>query len=136
MTDVLLLGSFHFMDRSTDFCSSEIQEELNHIAQTLLRFSPDAVAVEYAAHQQAAVSTAYQKFSLSDLQNADKMRAETLGAIQMFNSDCPIRYGNEAVQIGFRIARMQKLAEVYAIDDDSEIDGEVFEHPSPPYRKP
>lgn len=131
MTDVLLLGSFHFMDKSTDFCSHEIQEELNSLAQALLRFSPDAVAVEYAAHQQAAVSTAYQKFNLCDLQNTDKMRTETLGEIQMFNSVHPIRYSNEAVQIGFRIARMQSLAEVYAIDDDSEIDGEVFEHPSP-----
>lgn len=97
MTDVLLLGSFHFMDRKTDFCSPEVQEELDSFAQALLRFSPDAVAVEYAAHQQAAVHTAYQKFSLHDLQNADKMRTETLGEIQMFNSIIPIRYGNEAI---------------------------------------
>lgn len=130
MTDILLLGSFHFADSSTDLCSPEVQEELDSFVQALLRFSPDAVAVEYAAHQQAAVSTAYQKFNLCDLQNADKMRTETLGEIQMFNSTHPIRYSNEAVQIGFRIARMQSLPEVYAVDDDSEIDGEVFEHPS------
>lgn len=130
MTDVLLLGSFHFMDKNMDFSSPEVQEELNSFAQTLSLFSPDAVAVEYAAHQQKAVSTAYQKFSLCDLQNADKMRTETLGEILMFSNVLPIRYNNEAVQIGFRIARMQSLTEVYAIDDDSEIDGEVFEHPS------
>ncbi|MCH5274073.1 MAG: hypothetical protein J1E35_10395 [Lachnospiraceae bacterium] len=130
MTDVLLLGSFHFKDSKKDFYSFETQEELNSLAQTLLRFSPDAVAVESAAHQQAAVNAAYQKFSLCDLQNADKMRNETLGEIQMFNNIGPLRYNNETVQIGFRIAGMQGLSEVYAIDDDSEIDGEVFEHPS------
>ena len=130
MTDILLLGSFHFKDGKIDCYSPEAQKELNSIAQTLLRFSPDAVAVEWAAHQQMAVSTAFQKFSLYDLQNADKMRTETLGEIQMFNRSAPIEYNNEAIQIGFRIARMQKLPDVYAIDDDSEIDGEVFENPS------
>lgn len=130
MTDILLLGSFHFKDSGRDFYSSEAQEELNDFVQSLLRFSPDAVAVEWAAHQQSAVSSAYQKFSLSDLQDADKMRAETLGEIQMFNRVSPLCYNNEAVQIGFRMARMQGLSEVYAIDHDSEIDGEVFESPS------
>lgn len=131
MTDILLLGSFHFKDSKTDFYSSEAQEELSRFTQALMRFSPDAVAVELAAHQQTVVSAAYQKFNLCDLQNADKMGAETLGEIQMFNRMTPIRYNNEAVQIGFRIAKMQGLSEVHAIDDDSEIDGEVFEHPSP-----
>lgn len=130
MTDILLLGSFHFKDSKTDFYSPEAQEELSSFAEALLRFSPDAVAVEFAAHQQTVVSAAYQNFSLSDLQNADKMRSETLGDIQMFNRMIPIRYNNEVVQIGFRIAKMQELSEMYAIDDDSEIDGEVFEHPS------
>lgn len=131
MADILLLGSFHFNDSKADLYSSEVQEELSRLAQTLIRFSPDAVAVEWAAHQQAAVSTAYQKFRLCDLENADKMRMETLGEIQMFNRINPIQYNNEAIQIGFRIARMRELPDVYAIDDDSEIDGEVFEHPSP-----
>lgn len=131
MTDILLLGSFHFKDSKRDFYSLEIQEELNRFAKTLLRFSPNAVAVESAAHQQDAINAAYQKFSLCDLQNADKMRTETLGEIQMFNNISPLRYNNETIQIGFRIARMQGLPQVYAVDDDSEIDGEVFEHPTP-----
>lgn len=131
MTDILLLGTFHFLDSTIDFYSSEAQEELNGLAQTLLRFSPDAVAVEGAVHQQTVINAAYQKFSLCDLQNADKMRTETLGEIRMFNGLHPIQYNNEAVQLGFRIAKMQELSEVHAIDDDSEIDGTVFEHPSP-----
>lgn len=130
MTDILLLGSFHFNDSGRDFYSSETQEELNELVQSLLRFSPDAVAVEWPAHQQSAVSIAYQKFSLSDLQDADKMRAENLGEIQMFNRVSPLRYDNEAIQLGFRMAKMLGLSEVYAIDHDSEIDGAVFEKPS------
>lgn len=97
MTDILLLGSSHFKDSRTDFYSSEVQEELSRLARTLIRFSPDAVAVEWAAHQQAAVSAAYQKFRLCDLENADKMRMETLGEIQMFNRINPIQYNNEAI---------------------------------------
>lgn len=40
MTDILLIGSFHFMDSGTDFCSPEVQEALDSFANTLLRFSP------------------------------------------------------------------------------------------------
>lgn len=131
MTDILLLGSFHFTQSDRDFYSPEVQAELEPIAQELLRFSPDAVAVEWAAHQQKAVSAAYQRFQLSDLRNYDKMRTETLGEIKMFGATGPITYNNETVQIGFRIAKQMHLPDVYAIDDDSGMDGTAFENPSP-----
>ena len=135
MTDVLLLGSFHFMQSDWDFYSSVAQTELDTLAQALLRFTPDAVAVEAAAHQQDIINAAYQKFDLRDLQNADKMRTETLGNIRMYNDVHPIKYNNETIQIGFRLAKMQGLPKVHAIDDDSEIDGEPFEHPSADVQK-
>ncbi len=130
MTDVLLLGSFHFMQSDWDSCSFAAQTELDALARALLRFAPDAVAVEAAAHQQDVLNAAYQKFDLRDLQNADKMRNGTLGNIRMYNDVHPIKYNDEIIQIGFRLAKMQGLTKVHAIDDDSEMDGGPFEHPS------
>lgn len=134
MTDILLLGSFHFLQTDRDLYTPETQAELNALACSLLRFAPDAVAVEAAAHQQEAVHAAYRKFDLSDLQDAQKMRTETLGNIQMFGSVGPITYNNETIQIGFRVAKQMGLPEVHAIDEDSGMDGTVFENPSPALR--
>ena len=137
MTDILLLGTFHFAESDRDFYTPEAQKELHEIAQALLRFSPDAVAVEAAAHQQEAISAAYRKFELSDLQDFEKMKTESLGTIHTFGQTGPIRYGKECVQLGFRIAKQQGLPDVYAIDDDStlQMDGEIAEHPSPALSK-
>lgn len=53
----------------------------------------------------------------------------------MFGRILPISYWNETIQIGFRIAKQMRCADVYAIDDDSEMDGTVFEDPSPALRE-
>lgn len=131
MTDILLLGSFHFLQTEKNLYAPELQAELEILAREILRFSPDAVAVEAAAHQQEAVSAAYRKFDLSDLQDTQKMRTETLGNINMFGRELSITYNNETIQIGFRVAKQMCCADVYAIDDDSEMDGTAFENPSP-----
>lgn len=134
MADILLLGSFHFMHTERDIYASEAQAELNALAQKLLCFAPDAVAVEAAVHQQETMSAAYRKFGLSDLRDAQKMREETLGDIKMYGEVFPITYNNETIQIGFRVAKQMSLPDVYAIDEDSEMDGAVFEKPSPALR--
>ena len=46
MTEVLLLGTFHFMESSIDFYSNNIQNESDLMARKLSVFNPDAVAVE------------------------------------------------------------------------------------------
>ncbi len=57
MTEVLLLGTFHFRGSSID-CSSEIQDKLDLLTQKLSEFNSDTIAVELAVHQQDAVSNA------------------------------------------------------------------------------
>ena len=52
MTEILLLGSFHFLETPLDIYCPEIQAELGKLTASLARFRPDAVAVECAAHQQ------------------------------------------------------------------------------------
>ena len=46
MTDILLLGSFHFGESNIDFALEETKKQLDDIAKKISVFSPDAVAVE------------------------------------------------------------------------------------------
>ena len=112
MTEILLLGTFHFMESSFDFYTDKVQDELDDLTKKLLEFHPDAVAVEAAMHQQEAVSESYQKFNLKDLKNPEKMRSETLGNIHMFGQTCPITYNNEAIQIGYRLGKLLNLDDI------------------------
>ena len=135
MTEILLLGTFHFMESSIDFYSDEIQNELNLLAKKLLSFHPDAIAVEAAAHAQKCIDEAYIIFDLEDLQDRNKMQNPALGEINMFGQTCPITYDNEALQIGFRLGKMAGHSKVYAIDDDTIINMEVLKTPSPSLEK-
>lgn len=121
MTEILLLGTFHFMESSFDFYTDKVQDELDDLTKKLLEFHPDTVAVEAAIHQQEAVSESYQKFNLKDLKNPEKMRSETLGNIHMFGQTCPITYNNEAIQIGYRLGKLLNLDDIYAIDEDIDL---------------
>ena len=130
MTEVLLLGTFHFLESSIDFYSSEIQNELDLMARKLLVFNPDVIAVEAAVKAQKCVDESYEIFNLADLQNRNKMQNETLGEICMFGQKYPITYNNESIQIGYRLGKMLGHSKVYAIDDDIIINMEVMDNPS------
>lgn len=67
MTEILLLGSFHFLESSIDFYSSEIQNELDLITRKLLTFNPAVIAVEAAAKAQEYIDKSYEIFDLMDL---------------------------------------------------------------------
>ena len=121
MTEILLLGTFHFMESSFDFYTDKVQDELDDLTKKLLEFHPDTVAVEAAIHQQEAVSESYQKFNLKDLKNPEKMRSETLGNIHMFGQTYPITYNNEAIQIGYKLGKLLNLDDIYAIDEDIDL---------------
>lgn len=129
MTEVLLLGTFHFMESSIDFYSIEIQNELDLMAGKLSAFNPDVIAVEAAVNAQECVDESYEKFDLADLQDRNKMQNETLGEIYMFGQTYPITYNNEAIQIGYRLGKMLEHSKVYAIDDDTILNMEVMNNP-------
>ena len=46
MTDILLLGTFHFHEEKTDFNLDEVQLQLDIFCRRISKFSPNAVAVE------------------------------------------------------------------------------------------
>lgn len=131
MTEILLLGTFHFMERPIDFYSDEIQNELDLLAGKLLSFDPDTIAVEAAVSAQMQVDESYRKFSLKDLRNKNKMESETLGDICMYGETHPITYNNESIQVGYRLGKLLELDKIYAIDDDSILNMEVMNHPTP-----
>ncbi len=130
MAEILLLGSFHFLESSIDFYSSEIQNELDLITRKLLKFNPAVIAVEAAAKAQEYIDKSYEIFDLMDLQDRNKMQNETLGEIYMFGQKYPITYNNESIQIGYRLGKMLAHSKVYAIDDDTILNMDVM------YNKP
>lgn len=130
MTEILLLGSFHFLESSIDFYSSEIQNELDLITRKLLKFNPAVIAVEAAAKAQEYIDKSYEIFDLMDLQDRNKMQNETLGEIYMFGQKYPITYNNESIQIGYRLGKMLAHSKVCAIDDDTILNMDVM------YNKP
>jgi len=119
MTEVFLLGTFHFSHSKKEIFTNEARHELGILNQKLMGFSPDVVAIEYPYHQQANVDAGYEKFSLADLSDFEKMKTINLGKIKTFGRKGIQRYKNEVVQVGFRLAKSLDLEKVYAIDDDS-----------------
>lgn len=130
MTEILLLGSFHFLESSFDFYSEKIQDQLEEMAAKLVEFHPDTIALEAALGQQEAVRSSYEKFSLSDLRNYEKMRTSSLGEICMFGKKYPITYNNECIQIGYRLGKLLNIEKVFAIDDDSIADDSIWGNPN------
>ena len=119
MTKILLIGTFHFLESEIDFYTDEAQRLLQSLNNRLAKFNPDAIALEDAVHAQNSVDASYNKFSLNDLSNYDKMRNETLGTIFLYGGEHPITYKNESIQIGYRLGKTVGLDKVYAIDDDT-----------------
>lgn len=131
MTEILLLGTFHFMESPIDFYCEEVQDELELLAGKLQLFHPDAIAVEAAASTQASIDESYRKFSLEDLRNQNNMKDATLGDICMFGETHPITYNDESVQVGYRLGKMSGLDKIYAIDDDAILNMDAMNHPTP-----
>lgn len=131
MTEILVLGTFHFLESSMDVFSEAAQEELDSLVRKFLPFQPDAVAVEAAIGAQAYIDRSYEIFQLEDLQNPKKMQTETLGEIELFGQRLPIPYRNEAIQIGYRLAKQLGHPKVYAVDEDMALNMDVLNDPTP-----
>jgi hypothetical protein len=107
-TQVLLLGTFHFENPGLDYVKSEVpdvmsperQKELAALAEALRRFKPTKVMVEWPVSLQSELHAQYAAYREGN-------RALTR---------------NEVDQIGFRLAALEKLDTVYAIDVKGEMD--------------
>lgn len=124
MTQILLLGTFHFGESNIDFASPDAQNELDVFVQKLAQFQPDTVAVEIATHEQEIVSNSYRAFQLEDLRNPEKIKTGICD-VCMYGNTAPLPYTNESVQVGYRLAKMLNLPDVYAVDIDSGLRGDL-----------
>lgn len=52
MTEILLLGTFHFLESDMDFYTEASQLQLKSIAENIAKFNPDAIAVELVVHSE------------------------------------------------------------------------------------
>ncbi|NBW10914.1 MAG: hypothetical protein EBR82_23080 [Caulobacteraceae bacterium] len=114
---VMIVGSFHFDNPGRDINNASIdpvttpakQAELAAVAEGLRRFHPTAVAIErIAADPTTLLDQRYPAFTPADL---------------LTNAD-------ERAQIGYRLANLEGLTRVYAIDeqpDEGERDYFPFE---------
>ena len=131
MTEILLLGTFHFLESDIDFYTEEAQAALEALTGRLAAFSPDCIAVEGAFNQQAAVDESYRRLKLSDFNDYEKMKTETLGSITMFGKRVPISYKNECIQIGYRLGKQLGLEKIHAVDEDAETCAYGYENTLP-----
>ncbi len=109
----MIVGSFHFDNPGQDLNNVAVdpvttpqkQAELAAVAQGLRRFRPTAVALERVAADKATlVDQVYPSFQPSML----------------------LTEADERYQIGYRLANLEGLSRVYAIDEQSEEGGRDY----------
>lgn len=106
---IMVIGLEHFANPGQDLINNEFesvltprkQAELQDIANNLMRFKPTLVAVEEVTKEPEYIAKDYLDFTLSDL----------------------LKEPNETVQVGYRLANMANLKNVYGIDEQA-VDGE------------
>ena len=103
---VLLLGTFHFVDAGldeykpevdVDITSDQRQKELAGVLDALARFAPTRIAVEVRPERQEALDERYRRFVDGELELSS----------------------NEVHQLGFRLAKRLGHQRVYAFDAES-----------------
>lgn len=136
MTKIFLLGVFHFNPKGDEYIFSDpTQKRLQKFNQSLVKFNPDKIGVEYSAHSQEDIDNSYNMFDLNDLSDIDKMATQTVGTIRMYNEIRPILYRNEVVQIGYRLGKTLNHEKIYAIDDDTILEDGPWDKMSETYKK-
>ncbi|WP_340200890.1 DUF5694 domain-containing protein [Ascidiimonas sp. W6] len=105
--NVLLLGTFHFANFNpenngdvleidvADVLTDENQKELEKIAEGIADFKPDKIFLEYPHSKQNQLDSIYTNFKDTNYSNASR---------------------KEIIQIGFRVAKMLKHNQVFAMD--------------------
>ena len=117
MTEIMLLGCFHF--GQSDFDLAKSNEDLKVLLAKLTVFEPNAVAVQEPKHQQGALDAAFCRYLSETVSNRlENNISLNLGEIRRFGHIRQISCRNENVQIGFELAKMLGLSRAYAIDDD------------------
>lgn len=106
--EVLLLGTFHFANPGLDFAKGDVpdvlteerQREIAAVVERLKQFKPNKIVVEWPADREGELNQRYAAYREGEHQSE---RSETY-------------------QIGFRLAKLQGLPAVHAIDVKGDMD--------------
>jgi hypothetical protein len=107
-TEVMLVGTFHFANPGLDFIKSDVpdvltegrQKEIAEVVSRLRKFRPTKIAVEWPAERNEELNRRYAAYLTGEHQSE---RGETY-------------------QLGFRLAKLQQLPAVHAIDVKGDMD--------------
>jgi len=127
MTQVFLLGTFHFSGDSTDFFAEDTQQQLRTLNEQLAKFEPDAICVEVQTKYHSILNTAYESIPLEIFSDYEKMRNGRFGKRSILHKFGVLRnnflvggyysYKNEIAQIGIRLGKTLGLRKIHAIDE-------------------
>lgn len=118
MAEIILLGSYHFMEEmKIDIFSKLTQNEIENLVKKMLDYCPTKVFIEAPMNEQHSIEKAYNRIEKVDFTDIVSMRNRQLGEIKIKGKNYPIHMNNEAIQIGFRLAKYMNHEKVYAVDD-------------------
>jgi len=102
MTEVLLIGTFHFFEKTDfDVNSPKIQDELNFFVNRFIHFNADAIAVE---------KTVLPENKAIDISNYDFSQ-----------------HSDESYQVGARFAKIMNLSVIHPIDIKMPLDAALID---------
>ena len=119
MTEVIVLGTFHYSGRDDIFTES-MQNDLDTFVDRLASLHPTKIAVELPVRLQNDLDGFYSKFECTAL----KLRT-SFGSVNVYGQEVDCCSDNEIVQIGFRLAEKLKHSRVYAVDEDVEMSDDL-----------
>lgn len=120
MTDILLLGTYHFMDmgghlintENDDILSDKRQKELEQVLDKIIKFNPTKIVVEYLNHRQLEMDELYKEYHCNGI----------IPDSQIINDR------SEIFQIGFKLAKRMKHEKVYAVDKQIDLPMEALQY--------
>ena len=112
MTEIILLGTFHYSGREDIFTES-MQSEIDSFTDMLTSLQPTKIALELPRRYQNDLDSFYNLFQPLHL-----VQKTSLGTYQAYNQSIEYASDNERIQIGFRLARKLNHSKIYAVDED------------------
>ena len=120
MTEIILLGTFHYSGREDIFTES-MQREIDSFTDMLTSLQPTKIALELPRRYQNDLDSFYNLFQPFHL-----VQKPSLGTYQAYNQNIDYASDNERNQIGFRLARKLNHSKIYAVDEDIELSDQLF----------
>lgn len=126
MVEILLLGTPHLS--GADILDPVWQKDMNLLSDSLMEFRPDAIAVESRIESQKDLDQAYRYYcGHGDPESKDA----SCGTVYRYGKETPLLYSNEIVQIAFRLGKRLRHDQIYAVDEEVELNDHFSERSYP-----